>query len=81
MSKDKEKVVRSTIWSAGCGSHGGCGAEIFVKDGKVVRIEGDPTHPQNEGRLCAKGLAICQYIYHPDRVTHPPEENRGEGRR
>jgi len=82
MSKGNEKVVRSTIWSAGCGSHGGCGAEIFVKDGKVVRIEGDPCHPQNEGRLCAKGLAICQYIYHPDRVTHPLKRigERGEGK-
>ncbi len=33
MAKGQEKVI-STLWSAGCGSHGGCGCEISVKDGK-----------------------------------------------
>src|SRR3989304_1900895 len=82
MAKAKEKVVISTLWSAGCGSHGGCGCEIYVQDGKVTRAEGDPNPPQNQGRLCAKGLAIPQYMYHPDRVTHPLKRvgERGEGK-
>ena len=82
MAKSKEEKVLSTLWSAGCGSHGGCGCEIFVKDGKVTRVEGDPNHPFNQGRLCAKGLALPQYMYHPDRVTHPLKRvgERGEGK-
>ena len=82
MAKSGEKMVRSTLWSAGCGSHGGCGCEIYVKDGKVTCVEGDPNHPFNQGRLCAKGLAIPQYMYHPDRVTHPLKRvgERGEGK-
>ena len=36
MAKTENKVI-TTLWSAGCGSHGGCGAEVYVKDGKVVR--------------------------------------------
>ena len=32
MAKSQEKVVRSTMWSAGCGSHGGCGAEVYVEN-------------------------------------------------
>ncbi len=82
MAKGKEEKVISTMWSAGCGSHGGCGCEIYVQDGKVVRVEGDNNHPFNLGRLCPKGLAIPQYMYHPDRVTHPLKRvgKRGEGK-
>jgi hypothetical protein len=48
----------------------------------VVCVEGDPNHPFNQGRLCAKGLAIPQYMYHPNRVTHPLKRvgERGEGK-
>ncbi len=82
MAKSKDKVVRTTMWSAGCGSHGGCGAEIYVRDGKVIRVEGDRNHPHNQGRLCPKGLAIPQYMYHPDRVRYPLKRvgARGEGK-
>ncbi len=82
MAKSDEKTVLTTLWSAGCGSHGGCGAEVYVKDGKVVRVEGDCKHPFNLGRLCPKGLAIPQYMYHPDRITHPLKRvgKRGEGK-
>ena len=49
----------------------GCGMEITVKDGKVVKVEGDEDHPWNQGKLCVRALAMTQYIYHPDRITHP----------
>ena len=82
MAKNADKIVLSAMWSAGCGSHGGCGAEIYVKDGKVICVEGDNNHPHNQGRLCPKGLAIPQYMYHPDRVTTPLKRvgERGEGK-
>ena len=35
----------------------GCGQKIFVKDEKIVQIEGDPDSPVNRGRLCPKGSA------------------------
>jgi formate dehydrogenase major subunit len=35
----------------------GCGQQVFVKDGKVVQIEGDPDSPISRGRLCPKGSA------------------------
>ena len=35
----------------------GCGQKVFVKDGKVVQIEGDPDSPISRGRLCPKGSA------------------------
>jgi formate dehydrogenase major subunit len=38
----------------------GCGQEVFVKDGRVVQIEGDPDSPVSRGRLCPKGSASLQ---------------------
>ena len=37
-----------------------CGIDAYVKDGQLVKIEGTAEHPQNHGRLCAKGLAARQ---------------------
>ncbi|MBW2119373.1 MAG: molybdopterin-dependent oxidoreductase [Deltaproteobacteria bacterium] len=51
--------------------HGGCGVLIYLKDGKVVKIAGDPDCPINHGTLCTKGIASAQLAYHPDRLTHP----------
>jgi formate dehydrogenase major subunit len=38
----------------------GCGQNVYVKDGKVVQIEGDPDSPVSRGRLCPKGSASLQ---------------------
>lgn len=78
----EEKVVRTTVWSAGPGCHGGCGAKVYVKDGKVVRVEGDENHPYNQGRACPPLLAMTQYLYHSDRIKYPLKRagNRGEGK-
>jgi len=78
----EEKIVRTTVWSPGPGCHGGCGAKVHVKDGKVVSVEGDENHPYSQGRMCAPGLALTQYMYHPDRIMHPMKRvgKRGEGK-
>ena len=51
--------------------HGGCGVLVYTKNGKAVRIAGDPACPINHGTLCAKGIASIQLAYHPDRLTYP----------
>jgi anaerobic selenocysteine-containing dehydrogenase len=51
--------------------HGGCGVLVYTKDGKAVKIAGDPDCPINHGTLCSKGLASTQLAYHPDRLTYP----------
>jgi len=40
----------------------GCGQRIFVKDGKIVQIEGDPDSPVSKGRLCPKGSASLSLV-------------------
>ncbi|UCC16102.1 MAG: molybdopterin-dependent oxidoreductase, partial [Dehalococcoidales bacterium] len=82
MANKKREVVRTTTWSAGPGCHGGCGVLAHIEDGKLVKIEGDPEHPWNQGRLCSRCLAMTQYVYHPDRLRKPLKRvgERGEGK-
>ena len=51
--------------------HGGCGVIAHVKDGKVIKVEGDPDSPISHGTMCSKGLSITQLAYHPDRILYP----------
>lgn len=45
----------------------GCGQRVYVKDEKVVQIEGDPDSPISRGRLCPKGAASEQLVNSPGR--------------
>ncbi len=47
----------------------GCGQRVFVKDEKIVQIEGDPDSPISRGRLCPKGSASKSLVTSPTRVT------------
>ena len=47
----------------------GCAQKVFVKDGKVTQIEGNPASPISRGRLCPKGSASKQLVTSPGRVT------------
>src|SRR3989440_9893700 len=43
----------------------GCGQLVYVKDGEVTQIEGDPASPISRGRLCPKGSASQNYVQGP----------------
>lgn len=47
----------------------GCGLNVYVKDGKVLDIEGNPDSFINHGTLCPKGSATFQYTINPKRIT------------
>jgi formate dehydrogenase major subunit len=47
----------------------GCGQLIYVKDGKVIDIEGNPDSPISEGTLCPKGANTFQLSVNPHRIT------------
>ena len=47
----------------------GCAQKVFVKDEKVVQIEGNPASPISRGRLCPKGSASKQLVTSATRVT------------
>ncbi|MDP2662766.1 MAG: molybdopterin-dependent oxidoreductase [Dehalococcoidia bacterium] len=48
-----------------------CGILAFTEDDQVVKIEGNPNDPNNQGRLCAKGHAGLNHLYNPDRLLYP----------
>ncbi len=50
---------------------GGCGLRARRISERVVKLEGNPLHPVNAGRLCPKGQAALQSLYHPDRLPGP----------
>lgn len=47
----------------------GCGQRVFVTDGEITQIEGDPDSPISRGRLCPKGSATKQLVTSPSRET------------
>src|SRR5581483_9816780 len=48
----------------------GCGLNVYVKDGRVLDIEGNPDSPINRGTLCPKGAATFQYTVNSSRLRH-----------
>ena len=47
----------------------GCGQLVYVRDGKIIDIEGNPHSPINGGTLCPKGAATYQLAVNPNRIT------------
>jgi len=68
--EDGMQVVR-TVARTGPGCHQGCGVLLYVKDGKLVKVEGNPEFPFSQGRLCPRCLALTEVVYHPDRLKYP----------
>ncbi|MDP2660508.1 MAG: molybdopterin-dependent oxidoreductase [Dehalococcoidia bacterium] len=59
----------------------GCGVIVRVMEGRAKKIEGNPDYPVNRGKLCARGQAGLQVLYHPDRIQGPLRRkgDRGSG--
>ena len=80
-----------TLCSAGCGTlvrvmEGDAevlrnGRTGLIKMGLAKKLEGNPDHPVNRGKLCARGHAALQVLYHPDRIANPLKRrgSRGSG--
>jgi formate dehydrogenase major subunit len=47
----------------------GCGQDVYVRDGHVTQIEGDPDSPISRGRLCPKGSASLSLVNNPQRLS------------
>lgn len=79
--KDTGIEIRHTMCDI-CSPGMHCGINAYVKDGKVIKIEGMEGHPSNNGRLCTKGMANREYIYREDRICTPLKRvgRRGEGK-
>ena len=53
----------------------GCGMIVRTREGRAVKVEGNSSHPVNQGSLCARGQASLQGLYNPDRIRQPLYRN------
>jgi len=72
-----DEIKTTTCYMCACR----CGIKVYLKDGQVRYIEGNPDHPVNKGILCGKGSAGIMNHYSPARLTKPLKRvgERGAG--
>jgi anaerobic selenocysteine-containing dehydrogenase/Fe-S-cluster-containing dehydrogenase component len=54
----------------------GCGVIAKTREGRPIKLEGNPDHPVNRGKLCARGQASLLNLYDPDRLRAPVMRER-----
>lgn len=59
---------------AGCSNS--CGILIKTREGRPIKIDGNPEHPINEGKICSKGQASILNLYDPERLKEPLKNNK-----
>jgi anaerobic selenocysteine-containing dehydrogenase len=55
-----------------------CGIEAYVKEGKLIKVEGMKEHPFSRGVVCPRGTSLPDYVYSPDRLKYPLKK-KGDG--
>ena len=62
----------ATWYASVCGEcPAGCGTLVRTREGRAVKVEGNPEHPVNRGGLCVRGQSTLQGHYNPDRIAGP----------
>jgi len=56
----------------------GCGVELEVENGKIIKVNPQKDHPVNKGRLCIKGATLLDVVNHPDRLKYPMIKRNGK---
>jgi anaerobic selenocysteine-containing dehydrogenase len=64
----KPRQVAQTLCRM-CDDH--CALNVYLEEGRIVDVDGFKDHPWNRGRLCSKGRAAVDLVYHPDRLWKP----------
>src|SRR3990172_4342210 len=79
---EEELPGKATWYASTCRQcPAGCGIIVRVINGRARKIEGNPGHPLNRGKLCARGQAGLQVLYNPDRLQNAVRQTGGRGSR
>lgn len=73
-NKKPEEVTvgRPNFYASACaGCSAGCGTLIRTREGRPIKVDGNPEHPVNQGKICAIGHASIMSLYDPDRLREP----------
>ena len=77
-SPDQTVPGVSTYYATTCREcSAGCGVIAETRDGRTIKLEGNPAHPVNRGALCARGQSALQGLYNPDRYRDPMIRRNG----
>src|ERR1043165_3675945 len=78
ISPDETVPGVSTYYATTCREcSAACGVVAETRDGRAIKLEGNPEHPLNRGALCARGQAALQGLYNPDRFRGPMIKQNG----
>src|SRR6185295_11535158 len=78
VSPDQTVPGVSTYYATLCREcSAGCGVVAETRDGRVIKLEGNPEHPLSRGALCARGQSALQGVYNPDRFRGPMVKEGG----
>ncbi|MEZ4587925.1 MAG: 4Fe-4S dicluster domain-containing protein [Gemmatimonadales bacterium] len=65
-----------TVYASTCTEcSAGCGLHVKTREGRAIKLEGNPGHPVSAGSICARGQAGLQGLYNPDRLRFPMARN------
>src|ERR671928_1361111 len=70
-SEDQVPGVATWYASSCTECSAGCGLHVRTREGRAVKLEGNPEHPVNRGKLCSRGQAALQGLYNPGRLKGP----------
>ncbi len=74
-SAREEPYIRPGLWTIFATTcrecPAGCGMHVRIREGRVIKCEGNPNHPVSHGGLCPRGQSAPQGLYDPDRVRGP----------
>jgi anaerobic selenocysteine-containing dehydrogenase/Fe-S-cluster-containing dehydrogenase component len=78
VSPDQTVPGVSTYYATTCREcSAACGVLAETRDGRTIKLEGNPEHPVNRGALCARGQSALQGLYNPDRYRGPMVRRNG----
>jgi anaerobic selenocysteine-containing dehydrogenase len=77
---DQKDGIFPSVCSLDCPDQ--CGLLIHKKDGKIIKVEGDPNHPVTQGNICNKVRHVTDRLYDPNRIRYPLKRigSKGEGK-
>src|SRR5437868_1626231 len=78
VSPDQTVPGVSTYYTSTCREcAAACGLIVETRDGRAIKLEGNPEHPLNHGAICARGQSALQGLYNPDRIRAPMQKVNG----
>jgi molybdopterin-containing oxidoreductase family iron-sulfur binding subunit len=71
--QSEDQVPGIPVWYASTCTEcaAGCGLHVKTREGRAIKLEGNPGHPVNAGKLCAHGQSALQGLYNPGRIRGP----------